>query len=149
MIDVFTEMFSLKQADLFNKTDFDNKLTSFNKQIISNKIKHLEVQKEVNSLITNDYSFFLGRIYFTRNDRSQTKFVYQPAHDDLEFFLKKQKILIMFLDGSQMGYLILNLSHCILHSCLKFSGYKTGIRFDKDPLTKKLLDQNCKCFHCL
>ena len=76
MIDVFIEMFSLKQADLLNKTDFDNKLTSFNKQIISNKIKHLEVQKEVNSLITNDYSFFLGRIYFTRNDRSQTKFVY-------------------------------------------------------------------------
>ena len=76
MIDVFTEMFSLKQADLLNKTDFDNKLTSFNKQIISSKIKHLEVQKEVNSLITNDYSFFLGRIYFTRNDRSQTKFVY-------------------------------------------------------------------------
>ena len=44
----------------------------------------------------------------------------------------------MFLDGSQMGYLILNLSHCILHSCLKFSGYKTGIRFDKDPLSNNL-----------
>ena len=69
-------MFSLKQADLLNKTNFDNKLTSFNKQIISNKIKHLEVQKCVNSLITNDYIFFLGRIYFTSNDGSQTKFVY-------------------------------------------------------------------------
>ena len=35
----------LRQADLVNKTDFDDKLTSFNIQITSNKIKHLEVQK--------------------------------------------------------------------------------------------------------
>ena len=41
----------LKQADFVNKTDFDNKLTSFNKQITSNKTKHLEVQKKLNSLI--------------------------------------------------------------------------------------------------
>ena len=42
----------LKQADLVNKTDFDNKLTSFNRQITSNKTKHLEAQKKLNSLIT-------------------------------------------------------------------------------------------------
>ena len=36
----------LKQADLVNKTDFDNKRASFNKRITSNKIKHLEVRKE-------------------------------------------------------------------------------------------------------
>ena len=40
----------LKQANLVNKTDFDNKLTNFNKQIISNKTKHLEIQKKVSSL---------------------------------------------------------------------------------------------------
>ena len=33
----------LKQAKLLNKTDFNNKLTSFNKRITSNKTKHLEV----------------------------------------------------------------------------------------------------------
>ena len=33
----------LKEADLMNKTDFDNKLTSFNRRITSNKSKHLEV----------------------------------------------------------------------------------------------------------
>ena len=42
----------LKQADQVNKTDFDNKLTSFNKRIASNKTKHLEVQRKLNSLIT-------------------------------------------------------------------------------------------------
>ena len=35
----------LRQADLVNKTDFDDKLTSFNIRITSNEIKHLEVQK--------------------------------------------------------------------------------------------------------
>ena len=35
----------LKQADLVNKNDFDNKLTSFNSRITSNKTEHLEVKK--------------------------------------------------------------------------------------------------------
>ena len=33
----------LKQVHLLNKTDFDEKLISFNKQITSNKTKYLEV----------------------------------------------------------------------------------------------------------
>ena len=48
-----------KQADFVNQTDFDNKLTSFNRRITSNKTKHLEVQKKLNSPITKDYNFFL------------------------------------------------------------------------------------------
>ena len=42
-----------------NKTDFDNKLISFNERITSNKTKHLEVQKKLNSLITKGYNFFI------------------------------------------------------------------------------------------
>ena len=55
-----TENFAarLKQANLVSKTDFDNKLTSFNKRITSNKTKQLEVQNKLNSLITKDYNFF-------------------------------------------------------------------------------------------
>ena len=71
------------------KNDFDNKLTSFNRQITSNKTKHLEVQIKLNSIITKDYNFFLGRIYFTSNDGSPNTFVYQPALATLE--LKKNK----------------------------------------------------------
>ena len=58
----------LKQTDLVNKTDLDNKLTSFSKRITSNKTKQLEVQKKLNSLITKYYTFFFVRIYFTSND---------------------------------------------------------------------------------
>ena len=60
-----------------NKNYFENKLTSFNKQIISNKGKHFEVQKKLNSLITKYYNFFTGRIYVASNDGSQNMFVYQ------------------------------------------------------------------------
>ena len=61
-----------------NKTDFDNKLTRLNKRMTSNKAKHLEVQKKLNSLMTKYYNFFLGRIYFTSNDKSQnTLFINQ------------------------------------------------------------------------
>ena len=49
---------TLKQANLVTKTDFDNKLTSFNKEITSSKTKYLQVQKKLNSLITKDYNFF-------------------------------------------------------------------------------------------
>ena len=52
----------LKQADLVNKADFDNNLTSFNKRITSNKTKYLGVQKKLGSLITKSYNFCFGRI---------------------------------------------------------------------------------------
>ena len=54
----------LKQADLVNKINFDNKLRIFNRRITSNKTKHLEAQKKLNSLITKDYNIFLGRNFF-------------------------------------------------------------------------------------
>ena len=82
-----TEKFAarLKQADLVNKTDFDNKLASFNTRMTSKITRHLEVQKKLNSLITKYYNYFLGRIYFTSIDKSQNTFIYQPTLDTLEF----------------------------------------------------------------
>ena len=67
-----------------SKTDFDNKLTSFNKRKSSNKTKNLEDQKKLNSVITKYYIFFLVRTYFTSNDGSCDTFVYQATLDDLE-----------------------------------------------------------------
>ena len=87
-----------------SKTDFDNKLVSFNRKITSNKTMYLEVQKKLNSLITKDY--------FTSNDVFQNTFLYQPTLDILE--LKKTKVLIMFLVGNHNS----KLSHYILLSCI-------------------------------
>ena len=71
-----------------DKTDFDNKLTSYNRRITSNKTKYLEVQKKLNSLITNGYNFFLGRMYFTSNNGSQSTFAFQPT---LRYFRMKKR----------------------------------------------------------
>ena len=95
------------QADLVNKTDFDNKLTSFNRRIISNKIENLEVQKQLNSLITKNYNFFLGRIYLTSDDGTQNMFVYQPTFGVLD--IKKARIVNILLVRNQKMYMILNL----------------------------------------
>ena len=74
----------LKQPNLVSKTDFDNKLISFNRNTTSNKKKYLEVLKKLNIVRKKDYNFFLGRIYFTSNNRSQNTFLYQPKFDSLE-----------------------------------------------------------------
>ena len=37
----------LKEVDLMNKTNFDNKLTSFKKRITSNNTKYLEIQEKL------------------------------------------------------------------------------------------------------
>ena len=54
----------LKQADSVKKTDFDNKLTSFNRRIASNKPKYLEVQNKLNSLITKDFFKIFSYVEF-------------------------------------------------------------------------------------
>ena len=38
----------LKQGNLVNKTDFGNKLISFNRSIISNKTKYIKIKKKLN-----------------------------------------------------------------------------------------------------
>ena len=51
------------------------KLTSVNIKATLNETKYLEVQKEWNNLMINDYNFFFGKMYFTSNDGSKNTFV--------------------------------------------------------------------------
>ena len=124
----------MKQANLVTKTDFNNKLTSYNRRITSNKIRYLEVQKKLESLMTNDYNFYLGRMYFTSNDGSQSTFVYQPTLDTLE--LKKHRGTDYVLSWKSNGVYnskLKPLYTTLLHS-IKISGYIMRIKFDKDSL---------------
>ena len=113
-------MAKLKQTNLVRKTDFDNKLISFNRKITSNKNKYLENPKTLNSLITKDNNFFLGRIYFTINDGSQTTFIYQPTLDTLE--LKKANVL-SWKPNRVYNSKLKSLHTAFLHR-IKLSGYK-------------------------
>ena len=69
-------------------------------------------------------------MYFTINDVSQNTFVYQPTLDTLE--LKKIKTLIWKSKGAYNSKLK-SLYTAFLNS-IKLSGYRIGIKFDKDPL---------------
>ena len=118
-----------------NKTDFDNKLTIFNRRITSNKRKHLEVQKKLYSLITKDYNLFLGGIYliyFTSNDGSQNTFVYQPTLEALEL-IKGIHYVISWKSKGVFNYKPKPL-YTVFFNSLKLSGYRIGTEFDKDPL---------------
>ena len=107
---------------------------SFNRKITSKKTKYLEVQKKLNSLITNDYNFFLGRTYFTSNDGSHNTFVYEPTFDTLE--LKKDKVTDYVLSWKSKRVFnskLKSLHTDFLHS-IKRPEYRIGIKCDKDPL---------------
>ena len=124
----------LKQPDLVNKTDFDNKLTSFDRRITSNKAKHLEVQKKLNRLITKDFNFFLDRIYFMSNDGYQNSFVYQPTLDPLE--LKKDKVTDYALSWKLKGVFNSKLKpfYTAFLNSIKFFEYRIGIKLGKNAL---------------
>ena len=110
------------------------KLISFTKRITSNKTKLLEVQKKLNSLITKDYNFSLGRIHVTSNDGSQHTFVYQPTLDTSKF--KKYKGTDYVLSWKSNGVFnskIKPLHTAFLHN-IKLSEHIIGIKFDKDPI---------------
>ena len=125
----------LKQADLGNKTDFDNKLSSFNKRITSNKTKYLEVQGKLNILITKDYNFFLRRIYFTSNDGSQNTFAYQPTLDTLELIKDKTTNYILSWKSNGVFNSKLRPLYTTFLNNIKLSEYRIRIKFDNNPLT--------------
>ena len=111
------------------KTDFDKKLTSFNWKISSNKT----IQKKLNSLITKDCNFFLGRIYFIRNDRSQKTFFYQLNLDSLELKNYKGTDYVFSLKSNgAYNSKLKPLCTAFLHN-IKISGYKMGIKSNEDP----------------
>ena len=100
----------------------------------------------INSLKTKDCNFFLSRMYFISNDGSQNVFVYQTTLDTLE--INKDKGTDSVLSSKSMGRCTFELKPlytAFLHS-IKLSGYKIGIKFDKDPLAveQNKFDRNCK-----
>ena len=69
----------LPQANLVTKTDFDNKLSSLNRKITSNKTKHLLTENELKKLKTFDSIYFRGKSHFEK-DGTQNYLVFQPMY---------------------------------------------------------------------
>ena len=62
---------------MITKTDFDARLSGFNKKITSNKTKHLLVENELNKLKTFDSIYFIGKSHF-EEDGVENYLVFQP-----------------------------------------------------------------------
>ena len=69
----------LAQANLITKKDFDAKLSSLNRNITSNKSKHLLVQNELKMLKTFDSSYFICKSHF-EEDATQNYLVFHPMY---------------------------------------------------------------------
>ena len=67
----------LVQANIVTKTDFDNKMMSLDRKIVSNKTKDIAIEKELEKLNTFDLSYFLDKNYFDENG-TQNYYIFQP-----------------------------------------------------------------------
>ena len=61
------------------KTDSDAKLSSLNRKITSNKIKHVLIENGLKKLKTFDSSYFIGKSHF-EEDGVQNYLVFQPLN---------------------------------------------------------------------
>ena len=68
---------TIAPANVITKTDFDAKLSGFNRKITNNKSKHLLVENELNKLKTFDSSYFRCKNYFDE-DGTQNHYIFQP-----------------------------------------------------------------------
>ena len=64
--------------------EFNSKLSSLNKKITANKLKHLLVEIELNKLKTFDSTYFIGKSHF--EDGRQNYLVFQPMYKYLKVF---------------------------------------------------------------
>ena len=65
----------LAQANLTIKTDFNSKLSSLNRKIVSNKTKHLLIGNELKKLKAFDSIYFCGKNHF-EDDGTQNWLVF-------------------------------------------------------------------------
>ena len=64
--------------------EFNSKLSSLNKKITANKLKHLFVEIELNKLKTFDSTYFIGKSHV--EDGRQNYLVFQPMYKYLKVF---------------------------------------------------------------
>ena len=127
----------IKQANFVTKTEFDNKLTSFNKRSTSNKTRHLEVEKKLTSLITKDYNFFFGRVHFTSNDGFWNMFAYQPTLNVSESKIDKCTEYIIGWKSKGLHNSKLIALHGAFSPNAKYFGNEIGIQFNNTSLVRE------------
>ena len=62
---------------MITKTDFDAKMSNFNRKITKNKTDHLIAKNKLNTLKTFDWSYYNGKSYF-EEDEKPNYLIFQP-----------------------------------------------------------------------
>ena len=78
---------------MITKTDFDAKLSRFNRKITKNKSKHLLVENELNKLKTFDSGYFIGKSHFGERG-TQNYLVFQPMYRHFRLITNTSNILL-------------------------------------------------------
>ena len=80
-----TNVFStrLAQANVITKTDFDARMSGFNKKITINKTKHLLVENELKKLEKFNAAYSRGKKYI-EEDGTRNYLVFQPVYKYFE-----------------------------------------------------------------
>ena len=104
----------LTQANLTTKTDFDAKLSSFNRKITANKSKNLLLEYELKKLKTFDSSYFIGKSHFEEHS-TQNHLVFQPINRYLNIISNKKYI------SSWQSKGLTKLSSLLLHLIISYS----------------------------
>ena len=128
----------LTKANLITKTDFNSKLSNLNRKIVSNKTKHLLIEKELKKLKTFDSIYFRGKSHF-EDDGTQNWLVFQPIQ---RYFKTVSANNINILSWKSKGFPNEGIkptttSNKILNPSLDFVGTKARVKFNGDCLKQE------------
>ena len=130
---------------MITKTDFDAKLSSFNKKIIQNKTKHLLIESELNKLKTFDSSYFIGKSPF-EEDGTQNYLVFQPIYRYFKVFSITQYLEYVSewksKGLSNESFKAISNSDNSLNPTLNYYGTKIRVKFTGDCLEQQKITYN-------
>ena len=130
---------------MITKTDFDAKLSSFNKKIIQNKTKHLLIESELNKLKTFDSSYFIGKSPF-EEDGTQNYLVFQPIYRYFKVFSITQYLEYVSKWKSKglsnENFKAVSTTDNSLNLTLNYYGPKIRVKFTGDCLEQQKITYN-------
>ena len=128
----------LAQVNLVTKTDFDNKLSSLNRKITSNKTKHLIVENELKKLETFDSIYFPGKSHF-EDDGTQNWLAFQPIQRYFKTVSANDNNILSWKSKglSDESIKAPTTSNKILNPSQNYVGTKARIKFSGDCLKQE------------